>query len=128
MRKVNLPRNIMPHCLGHTVRNRGNRSPLFHATDTTQRRPDNDELRRSRLPQQRQRRLEQRQRGDAVDGNVFLDCAEGRGFDGLKVVGDAGVGEDDVEVGDLVGCLEEVDGSEGVGEGFAVDLDGDEGA
>ncbi len=56
-------------------------------------------------------------------GFHFLDAGLRGGF---PVVADAGVGDDEVEVGNGVVGSEEGDGFLGIGFGGTVDLDGDE--
>lgn len=128
MLEMDLPHEPMQHGLGGPIR-RHRKRPHLHAADTPQRRTDTDKLaRQRRLLQQRQRGLEEQQRAEAVDRHVLGDGGEGDGRDGGEVGGDAGVGDDDVEVRDAVGGLQGGDGGVRVGGGFAVEFHDDQSA
>lgn len=102
---------------------------LLHATDATDRRAHAHVLTRSvgSFLEQRQSSLEEQKGADGVDIEVLLQI---RGFDacggaeGLRQ-GDTGVGNDNVEVGDVVLVLELLDYSGWVVGRGAVELNDD---
>ena len=59
---------------------------------------------------------------------MLLQCCKGKLGDRRVVLGDAGIGNDKVEVGDVVVGPQRFDGLGGVGLGGALDLHDDEGA
>ena len=97
----------------------------FHTTNASQRASDSDNLGPVALLHQRKRGLEQVQRSESIDGDMFLDDGRVAGSERCKVVADACVGDDKVEVSDSL-FYERGDGGGGVGLGFVVDFHNDE--
>lgn len=118
---MDLPHDPMLHGLTSPIRRRRIR-PLVHAPHTPQRAANAHKLGAlTALLQQRQRGLEEIQRAEAVDLDVFPDSRGVGGGEGGHVGADAGVGDDEVEGVDVLGG-EVGDGGGGVGGGFGVDF------
>lgn len=97
---MHLPHKPMHNRLATPIRRHGKR-PHVHAAHTPHRAPDAHKLGSlAGLLQQRQRRLEQVQGPEAVDGDVLLHHGRVAGGEGGEVVADARVGDDQVQGGD----------------------------
>ena len=121
MLKVQFPRDIVQCSLAGTIGGAGERE-LIHIGHGGYGGGDGDELRSvGRFFEKREHGLEEDQGADGVDLEMDLDFLRGRDNASAPVVGDTGVGDDDVDVRDgLFG--EGGDGGARVRGGERVDL------
>ena len=124
MLEMDLADNPMENSLAGPIRRHRERT-LVHSTDTPHGASNADEFRALALLQQRERGLEEVQRAQTVDIDVFLDDGRVAGSEAGEVVADACVGDDEVEAGDPL-VFERGYGVGWVGWGFVVDFDDDE--